>query len=128
MMRSRPAPASRANKASSPAKNGLETPFDTYQKVSPEGLARDRLHEGGDVQPLVAVVTQCDRPLTFGRPHPAQDRLQPNAVLIRGPDFDRRVRGLGSRRSDGRLQLFLNASRSSGVAEAGWRGRGFCAD
>src|SRR4051794_16367051 len=134
MMRSRPAPASRANSASSAAKNGFETPFDTYQKVSPqkglapEGLARGRLHEGGDVQPLVAVVTQCDRPLTFGRPHPAQDRLQPNAVLIRGPDLDRRVRVLGSRRSDGRLQLFLNASRSSGVAEAGWRGRGFCTD
>src|SRR4051794_36901580 len=35
-MRSRPAPASRANKASSAAKNGLEMPFDTYQKVSPE--------------------------------------------------------------------------------------------
>src|SRR5215207_5501269 len=41
----------------------------------PEGLARDRLDEGGDVQPLVPVVTQCDRPLTFGRPYPAQDRL-----------------------------------------------------
>src|SRR3954452_3436063 len=36
MMRSRPAPASRANSASSAAKNGLETPFDTYQNVSPE--------------------------------------------------------------------------------------------
>ena len=36
MRRSRPAPASRANKARSPAKNGLDTPFDTYQKVSPE--------------------------------------------------------------------------------------------
>src|SRR4051812_42682248 len=36
MMRSRPAPASRANSASSAAKNGFETPFDTYQKVSPE--------------------------------------------------------------------------------------------
>src|SRR4051795_2501476 len=94
----------------------------------PEGLARGRLHEGGDVQPLVAVMTHRDRPLTFGRPNPAQDRLQPNAVLIRGPDLDRRGRVLGSRRSDGRLQLFLNASRSSGVAEAGWRGRGFCTD
>src|SRR3954454_24312535 len=31
MMRSRPAPASRANSASSAAKNGLETPFDPYQ-------------------------------------------------------------------------------------------------
>ena len=36
MMRSRPAPASRANRASSAAKNGLETPFETYQNTSPE--------------------------------------------------------------------------------------------
>src|SRR3954453_10480159 len=71
-------------------------------------------------------MAQCDRSLAFGRPHPSDDRLQPDAVLVRGPDFDRRVRVLGSRLSDGLLQLFLNASRSSGVAEAGWRGRGFC--
>src|SRR3954462_11277427 len=38
MMRSRPAPASRANSASSAAKNGLEMPFDTDQTVSPEML------------------------------------------------------------------------------------------
>ena len=36
MMRSRPAPASRANKARSAAKNGFEMPFDMDQKVSPE--------------------------------------------------------------------------------------------
>ena len=72
------------------------------------------------------MVAQRDRPLTFGGPHPAQDRLQPNAVLVRGPDFDRFVRVLGSRLSDSLLQLFLNASRCSGVAAAGWRGRGFC--
>src|SRR5215203_3734865 len=36
MTRSRPAPASRANSASRAAKNGLEMPFDMYQKVSPE--------------------------------------------------------------------------------------------
>src|SRR4051812_9502668 len=100
MMRSRPAPASRANKARSPAKNGLDTPFDTYQKVSPEGLARRSRQKvspeglarrsrqkvspevgctkavtGGDGQPLVAVMTQRDRPLAFGRPHPPDDRL-----------------------------------------------------
>src|SRR4051812_42373063 len=94
----------------------------------PEGLAGDRLHEGGDVQPLIAVVTERDRPLTLGRPHPAQDRLQPDAVLVRGPDLNRFVRVLSARLSDGLLELFLNASRSSGVAAAGWRGRGFCTD
>src|SRR5215204_4084965 len=73
-------------------------------------------------------MTKRDGPLTLGRPHPAQDRLQPDAVLVRGPDFDRRVRVLCRFLGDGLLQLFLNASRSSGVAEAGWRGRGFCTD
>src|SRR4051812_31029737 len=127
-MRSRPAPASRANKARSPAKNGLDTPFETYQNTSPEHLAGDRLHEGGDVQPLVAVVTQRDRPLAFGRPHPPDDRLQPNAVLIRRPDLNRFVRVLCPFLGNDRGQLFLNVSHSSGVAAAGWRGRGFCTD
>src|SRR4051812_29177015 len=127
-MRSPPAPASRATSARSAAKNGLDTPFDTYQNTSPEHLARGRLDEGGDVQPLVAVVAQRDRPLAFGRPHPADDRLQPEAVLIHGPDLDRLVRVLGPLLGDGLLQLFLNISHSSGVAAAGWRGRGFCTD
>jgi hypothetical protein len=35
-MRSGSAPASRANSASNAAKNGLDTPFNTDQKVSPE--------------------------------------------------------------------------------------------
>src|SRR3954463_7706823 len=91
----------------------------------PEHLAGDRLDEGGDVQPLVAVVAEGDGPLTFGRPDPAQDRLQADAVLVRGPDLNRLVRVLGPLLGDGLLQLFLNASCSSGVAEAGWRGRGF---
>src|SRR5215218_10972225 len=73
-------------------------------------------------------MTKPDGPLALGRPHPAQDRLQPDAVLVRGPDLNRLVRVLGSRLSDGLLQLFLNAARSSGVAEAGGRGRGFCTD
>src|SRR4051812_11111457 len=90
----------------------------------PEHLAGDRLHEGGHVQPLIAVVTQRDGPLPLGRPDPAQDRLQPEAVLVGRPAFDWRVRVLGPLLSDGLLQLFLNASRSSGGAEAGWRG--FC--
>src|SRR3954463_14365417 len=77
---------------------------------------------------LVAVVAERDGPLTLGCPDPAQDRLQADAVLVRGPDLDRRVRVLGRFLGNDRGQLFLNASRSSGVAEAGWRGRGFCTD
>src|SRR3954453_15572476 len=69
-----------------------------------------------------------DRPLAFGRPDPAQDRLQANAVLVGRPDLDRLARVLRPLLGDGLLQLFLNASRSSGVAEAGWRGQGFCTD
>src|SRR3954452_8850692 len=92
----------------------------------PEHLAGDRLHEGGHVQPLVAVVTKRDGPLPLGRPDPAQDRLQTEAVLVGRPDFDWRGRGLGPLLGDSLFQLFLNASRSSAVAEAGWRGRGFC--
>ena len=48
-----------------------------------------------------------DRPLALGRPDPVQDRLQPDAVLVRGPDLDRRVRVLGPRLGDGLLQLFF---------------------
>src|SRR5215217_2926567 len=73
-------------------------------------------------------MTKPDGPLALGRPHPAQDRLQADAMFVRGPDLNRLVRVLGSRLSDGLLQLFLNAARSSGVAEAGGRGRGFCPD
>src|SRR3712207_2136828 len=49
-------------------------------------------------------------------------------MFVRGPDFDWRVWVLSPLLGDSLLQLFLNTSRSSGVAEAGWRGRGFCTD
>src|SRR5215207_3600278 len=109
MMRSRPAPASRANSARSAAKNGLEMPFDTYQNTSPE--------------------IGCTKAVTYnhlGRPHPSDDRLQPDSVLVSGPDLNRFVWVLGRFLGDGLLQLFLNVLRSSGVAACGWRGRGFC--
>src|SRR3954466_1143729 len=86
------------------------------------------LDEGGHIEPLVAVVAERDGPLAFWSPDPAQDRLQANAVLVRGPDLDRLARVLRPLLGDGLLQLFLNTSRSSGVAPAGWRGRGFCTD
>ena len=65
-----------------------------------------KLDEGGDVQPLVAVVAKRDGPLTLGRPDPAQDRLQADAVLVGGPDLDRLVRVLGRFLGDDRASFF----------------------
>jgi hypothetical protein len=73
-------------------------------------------------------MTKREGALAFGCPDAAQDRPQPDARLIRGPDLDRLVRVLRSFLGDGLLQPCFNASRSSGVAEAGWRGRGLCTD
>lgn len=61
-------------------------------------------------------MTKRDGALAFGCPDATQDRLQPDTMLIRGPDLDRFVRVLCPFLGDGLLQLFLNASRSSGVA------------
>jgi hypothetical protein len=49
------------------------------------------------------VVAERNRPLAFGRPDPADDRLQPDAVLVRGPDLDRFVRVLRTFLGDGLL-------------------------
>jgi hypothetical protein len=54
-----------------------------------------------------AVVTERDRPLAFGRPDPAQDRLQANAVLVGRPDLDRLARVLRPLLGDSLLQLFF---------------------
>src|SRR3954470_15929081 len=48
MIRSRPAPASRAKRARSASKNGFDTPFAKYQKTSPEaGWADSRVKRNG---------------------------------------------------------------------------------
>jgi len=90
----------------------------------PERLAAGRLHEGGEVEPLVAVVAEGDRSPADGRPDPAPDRLQAQAVLVLRPDLDRPVgmRRLG--RGDGGLEPPLKAACCSGVAARGCRGRG----
>jgi hypothetical protein len=107
---------------------GLEEGLGHPVREVPEGLAGGRMHEGGDVEPLVAVVAESDRALAPWRPDPTRDRLQPDPVLVRGEDLDRRA---GVRRGllgDGPGELFLNASRPSGVAEAGCFGRGLWID
>src|SRR5919205_4658602 len=91
---------------------------------TPDRLAAGRLHEGGDVEPLVATVAESDWPLADGRPDPTPDRLQAKAVLVFGPDLDRAVgmRRLG--RGDSGIEPPLKAALCSGVAARGCRGRG----
>src|SRR3954462_3577334 len=94
----------------------------------PEHLARGRLHEGDHVEPLEAVGAGRARALAFRRPDAAEDRLQPDAVLVRGEDFDDLARMLLRLFGEDGGELFLNASCSSAVARAGCSGRGTCTD
>src|SRR4051794_15205155 len=59
MMRSRPAPASRANKARSPAKNDFDTPFEMDRSTSPEMLWGRRWRDGT----IVAGSNAMERPM-----------------------------------------------------------------
>ncbi|MDP4027136.1 hypothetical protein Q8W71_31645 [Methylobacterium sp. NEAU 140] len=60
---------------------------DTVADV-PVALAGGRRHEGGDIEPLVAVMAERGRPLPARGPDPAGDRLQPNPVLVGAEDRD----------------------------------------
>ena len=73
----------------------------------PECLAAGRLHEGGDVQPLVAVMAEGERSLALGR-----------------PDLDRAVGMCRPGFSDSGIEPPLKAARCSGVAARGCCGRG----
>jgi hypothetical protein len=79
-----------------------EQPLAQAGGQEPDRLARGGLDEGGDVQPLVAVVAGGDGTRADRGPHTAADRLQAAAVLVLGPDLDRPVGvrrpGLGDRR------------------------------
>ena len=85
----------------------------------PNRLAREGLGEGGDLQPLVAVMAKGDRALALGRPHPAQDRLQADAVLVGREHLDREVGAARRLFGNNLVELFLYAACSSGVAACG---------
>ena len=69
---------------------GEELLVDAGREI-PEALAGGGRDEGRDVEPLEAVVAAGDRALTARRPDPAEDRLQPDPVLVDGEGFDRRA-------------------------------------
>ena len=54
----------------------------------PEALTGGGRDEGGDVEPLEAVMAGGDRTLAPRRPDPAGDRLQPDPVLVGGKGLD----------------------------------------
>jgi hypothetical protein len=73
----------------------------------PEALAGGRRDEGGDVEPLVSVMSAGDRALAARRPDPAQDRLQTDAVLVSGEDLDGRAGVALGLLGDGLGKLFF---------------------
>lgn len=90
----------------------------------PDRLAARRLDEGGDIEPLIAMMAERQRPLFDGRPDAAADRLQPEAMLVGRPDLDGLARMLPRFFGGDFRELFLKASSSSAVAAFGFLGRG----
>src|SRR3954465_9240008 len=90
----------------------------------PDHLAGGRVDEAVQVEPLVAGGAARARPLPAGGPLPPQDRLQPEPVLVEGPDLDRPTRVPLATLAHLRGQLFLYAACSSGLAALACRGRG----
>ena len=78
-----------ANRVGEARKQPFEEGLVDAVREIPDGLAADRLHEGRDIEPLIAVVTERDRPLADRRPDAALDRFQTEPMFIRRPDFDR---------------------------------------
>ena len=75
------------------------------------------------VAPVIAVLNRGDGTLAVKAPDLLQDGLEPDAVLIHGPQFYLRLREGGRYGLDEWADLFLNASCASGSALT-WRGRG----
>ena len=75
----------------------------------PHRFTGGRPDKGRHVEPLEAVVAEGDRALALGGPHRAQDRLQPEAVLIGAEHLDRHAGMGGGLLGDRLRQLFLKA-------------------
>ena len=89
----------------------------------PDRLHACRLHEGGDIEPFVAMMAGRQRPLADGRPDATAHRLQAEAMLSspRPRQVDPDARALLRRRLP---RAFLKATSCSAVAAFGFLGRG----
>ena len=90
----------------------------------PDSFAARWRYEGGDIEPFVAVMAWRERALSARCPDAAQHRLQADTVLVRGEDFNARLRMSGLLFGDRLAKFFLKAAASSGVAAFGFFGRG----
>ncbi len=79
--------------------------------------AARRVDEAPNIEPAIFVMAKRHRTLAAPRPHTPAERLQPEPMLVEGPYLDRApgVRGLGPRHLA--AEFFLNAARSSALAE-----------
>ena len=64
------------------------------RQEQPFHLSRSRLHTTVEIEPLEAMLDSNTRPGTFAYPDPAQNRLEPDTVLIGRPQLNY---GLGKR-------------------------------
>jgi hypothetical protein len=89
----------------------------------PVGPPTGRMEEGVHVQPLIALADHGEGAAAFGSPDAAQDRFEPDPVLVRGPDFNRPLRHGSSPRRYERREVCLKAACAAGSARS-CRGRG----
>src|SRR5215831_1290490 len=106
------------------AKHEFEQLLGDAVRDVPHRAASRRLDEARHIEPFEAMMTESDRPLADRRPHPAGNRLQADAMLVRRPDLDFCARMLAPLGGDGGAEFFLSRARSFGVAACGWRRRG----
>ena len=110
------------------AREGLQQSLEEWFRHAvgkiPEGFAGGRRCEGREIEPVEPMMAMRDRTLADGRPDAAGNRLQADAVLVRGEDLDRFAGMFRSLLGEGVREVFLNAAASSGVADLGFFGRG----
>ena len=82
--------------------------------------ARGGMHEADEVAPFVAVLHWRKRSLPLGRPGPPQDRFEPNAMFVDGPQLHLSVGKGGGHLAHERAELCLKRAWAAGSAWT-WR-------
>ena len=90
----------------------------------PPRATRGGMDEADEIAPLIAVLHRRDRTFSVEAPDLLEDGLQPDAMLVRGPELDLRSGEGGRDGLDKRPQFFLNSACCAASAWT-WRGRGF---